>query len=273
MAVGGAFNPVSELDPGLVEVDVFTLDRDEVYSVIAGLPFASAVREEIAETAVDDLRINYALATIREYDHDTYTHVIRVAAFARHLAVISGFNEREQKVLLMGAMLHDLGKVDIDPAIINSPNSLTEEERTQINRHPEFGFHRAKALFEGALEPCYRDTVPQVVLTHHRHNASAVPYPSDEALQVLATEGAVLLDELEAPALQETTELIAVADVYDAITSGRSYNSGRFDDPRMVRRVLEDSHPTRPREVDSLIAFHYVRFPGGIMPGSGVSSN
>ena len=77
-----------------------------------------------------------------------------------------------------------------------------------------------------------------------------------------------MVTDLDDPILQELGRILAVSDVYEAITADRTYTAGRgFENPLRVRKVLEESHPDMERSIGELMSLHARRFPPyGFMP-------
>ena len=132
---------------------------------------------------------------------DKYTegHVERVTAFAQGLGAASGLDEWSMRNLKRGALLHDLGKIAVPDEILNKPGKLEGDEWQHILRHPEVG---AKIL-EGLKS---LESVVDIVLHHHEKlDGSGYPY---------GLKG----DEISVEA-----RIMAIADIYDALTTKRSY--------------------------------------------------
>lgn len=132
---------------------------------------------------------------------DPYTagHNERVACIAMALGQAMGLTPERIETLRLAGNLHDLGKVGVPGEILNKPNRLTPDEFEQVKRHPMYGFEILKDIpFPGP--------VARVVLQHHeRHDGTGYPY---------GLKGEEIL--LEA-------RILAVADVYEALTSHRPY--------------------------------------------------
>lgn len=174
--------------------------------------------------------------------------------------------------------MHDVGKTGVDIEIVHPTDAESSQiDRTQasgdkrraaINIHPETGFLITQNLFRDEPSANHRRLVPQLVLTHHCHNASGTSYPNAEAMSALAAEGVLDLADLDNPILHRLSSLLAVSDVYEAITAARTYTKGRgFEDPARVRQILEESHPTMSGNIAQLMSIHFRRFPpDGWMP-------
>jgi HD-GYP domain-containing protein (c-di-GMP phosphodiesterase class II) len=132
---------------------------------------------------------------------DEYTrgHSERVAGLARQLALARGLGAREAATIAHAGLLHDLGKIAVPERILRKPGPLTDEEWAVMRRHPLTGAHIVAPLeffADGAL----------VVRHHHeRHDGSGYP------------------DGLAGEIIPIGARIVAVADVYDALTSERPY--------------------------------------------------
>lgn len=135
---------------------------------------------------------------------DRYTcgHSERVALYAKRLAQQVGYSEEDSELLYLTGLLHDIGKIAINDAILNKPGRLTEEEFAEIQRHPEEGW---KILHE---LPQLAYVLPGVL--HHHERFDGKGYPDQ-------------LSDLEIPF---DGRILAVADAYDAMTSDRAYRKG-----------------------------------------------
>lgn len=176
----------------------------EAYSQIQSK--AKLLTAEIAR-ATEKIRANerdtlYALARAAEYrDPETGAHVLRMANYTRLIARQLGFNEEEQDVLLQAAPLHDLGKIGIPDSILLKPGPLSSEERKVMQTHATIGWqilctHTSPILQAGAL----------IAYSHHER-FDGTGYPRALAGEKIPLYG----------------RIVAVADVFDALTSVRPY--------------------------------------------------
>ena len=79
---------------------------------------------------------------------DAYTcgHSVRVGLYAKRLAEAAGFEPRFADRAYLAGLLHDVGKIGVDDAVLRKPGKLTAEEFAQIQRHPEIGFRILKGI-------------------------------------------------------------------------------------------------------------------------------
>jgi len=139
---------------------------------------------------------------IEARDRYTRGHTERVTILADLIASRLDWSEMKRAELKMGCTLHDIGKIGVPDAILNKPDLLSEEEREQMEVHPQLG---AKIL-EGIdyLSPA----IPYVLYHHERYDGNG--YPHRLAGKDIPIEG----------------RLLAVVDTYDAIVSDRPYRQG-----------------------------------------------
>lgn len=132
---------------------------------------------------------------------DTYTHghSSRVAAYSREIARRAGFSQEEQDDIYMMGLLHDVGKIGVQDAIINKTGRLTDEEYAAIRTHPAVGADILKKITD----------LPVLLVgaRWHHERFDGRGYP----------------DGLAGEEIPEVARVIAVADTYDAMTSNRSY--------------------------------------------------
>jgi diguanylate cyclase (GGDEF)-like protein/PAS domain S-box-containing protein/putative nucleotidyltransferase with HDIG domain len=126
-------------------------------------------------------------------------HSKRVSALCRELAVHMNLDQDVSNRVGMAGLLHDIGKIGIDEAILNKAEKLTDEERTQIEKHPEIGWRILSASDE------FSD-LANIVLKHHER-WDGTGYPSGLRNNQIPLE----------------SRIIALADSYDAMTNERSY--------------------------------------------------
>jgi diguanylate cyclase (GGDEF)-like protein/putative nucleotidyltransferase with HDIG domain len=137
--------------------------------------------------------------SIESKDHYTQGHCERVADLACALAAEVGIDQKSLFWFRIGALLHDVGKLTIPPEVLNKPGRLTAEEWTQVKHHPVAGVQMlADIEFPWDVRP--------IVESHHeRWDGAGYPYG------------------LSAEAIPLTARILCIADVYDALTSERSY--------------------------------------------------
>ncbi len=148
---------------------------------------------------------------------DPYTrgHSDRVACLARRLALRIGLSPGGARVIAQAGLLHDLGKIGIPEAVLRKPGPLTEEEWELMRGHPVVGARIVAPLeffSEGVL-----------IIRHHHERQDGSGYPAG----------------LAGEAIPLGARIVAVADVFDALTSDRPYRGSL--EPREALRWIEES--------------------------------
>ncbi|MDH4309586.1 MAG: HD domain-containing protein [Acidimicrobiia bacterium] len=129
---------------------------------------------------------------------DLYGHVYRVSTFATHIGRAIGLDQENLDRLSTVGVLHDVGKIHVDPEILAKPGPLVADEIRRMRRHPEFGF--------AMTIDAYDRSIAEAILHHHeRWDGNGYPFG---------------LRKNEIPIL---ARIVLVADAFDAITSHRSY--------------------------------------------------
>jgi putative nucleotidyltransferase with HDIG domain len=139
---------------------------------------------------------------------DVYTrgHSERVGASSRRLAITLGLLPAEVEVIARAGLLHDIGKIGIPEAVLRKTGPLSPEEWEVMRRHPEIGAQ--------IVAPFEFFTAGAVVIRHHHERVDGSGYP----------------DRLAGAAIPLGARIVAVADVYDALTSDRPYRSALTSD-------------------------------------------
>ena len=147
--------------------------------------------------------INVLANTVEGRDPYTHGHIERVATYAHWLAEAMGWPQENLRALAFGARLHDIGKIIVPDNILKKPGSLSPEEWDLMKQHPTAG---AKILDNIQH---LQAIVPYVLYHHERWDGSG--YPHGLAGREIPIEG----------------RLLAIADVYDALTTTRPYHPAR----------------------------------------------
>jgi putative nucleotidyltransferase with HDIG domain len=132
---------------------------------------------------------------------DVYTrgHSERVGASSRRLALAVGLPAAEVEIVARAGLLHDIGKIGVPETLLRKAGPLTSEEWTFMRRHPVIGAQ--------IVAPFEFFTAGAVVIRHHHERMDGSGYP----------------DGLRGDAIPIGARIVAVADVYDALTSDRPY--------------------------------------------------
>lgn len=132
---------------------------------------------------------------------DTYTrgHSDRVSAYSVLIGEKLGLDEQTIKILKIGGLFHDIGKIGIPDAVLTKTSKLDDEEYSVIKNHPSIGAHILGDV------PMFKDIIPIVLHHHERYDGHG--YPS----------------QLQGEDIPYVARIASVADSFDAMTSRRSY--------------------------------------------------
>ncbi|HLA27334.1 MAG TPA: HD domain-containing phosphohydrolase [Syntrophales bacterium] len=151
---------------------------------------------------------------IESKDKYTEGHIERVSQYSTEFADILDLSATDREAIHKGGQLHDMGKLVLDDAIINKPGRLTPEEFEMVKQHPLVGYkicHPLKSV---------RDALPIIRWHHEKLDGSGYP------------------DGLKGDEIPVTVRIMAIVDVYDALTTKRSYKDS-FS-PLKAFHILEE---------------------------------
>lgn len=215
---------------------------NETHSVVEGLlsdarlgrsldsPSAQSKVEGLVASVVRNPNALLCLTRLKDRDRYTSMHSVNVCIFALAFGRHIGLTIDDLYELGVGALLHDLGKMRVPLEIINKPGPLTPEEFDVMKAHPQYGrelLAECGEIPERALAVAY----------HHHERYDGTGYP----------------EALKGREIQLFPRIVAICDVYDAITSARSYNVPISEHAAL--RKLYDGRGTafEPRTVDKFI--------------------
>lgn len=195
---------------------------------------AEEVRKAVREIKDREEELIHRLSKAAEYrDPETGSHIKRMSWYSKHIAAQLGFPMDEQELILEAAPMHDIGKVGIPDAILLKPEKLTSTEYFFMKEHAKIGHE----ILNGSSSKLMQ-IAAQIALSHHE-KYDGTGYPQGLKGEEIPIYG----------------RIIAVADVFDALTSSRPYknawsledavtylknNSGKHFDPACVEAFLKD---------------------------------
>jgi len=249
-------------------------DSDLEMLVAVAAPAATAIKNaqyvKMIEQAYEDTLVALANA-IELRDHYTVGHTWRVTNFAIEIAKQLNWDEKKLSEVQMGGVLHDVGKIAVDNAILGKPGNLTDDEYDQLKVHPERGADLLRDI--KFLHPI----IPYCLCHHERWDGAG--YPKGLQGEEIPIEG----------------RIITVADAFDAMTSTRPYRKGmdpkvgidrlkegkgKQFDPMMVDalekcfeagkidRVLQDYYKNEARSIACPFCSTFIRFDETVNDGS-----
>jgi putative nucleotidyltransferase with HDIG domain len=190
--------------PALAAQRLLTMYQEQV-RLVADL---GAAKERLEQAS-----LSFASALVAALDaRDKYTagHSAAVAVYARDIAMRLQLTAREQQLAHLAGLVHDVGKVGLPPGLLEKPGPLTLEERRLMEEHSVIG-ERILAKVDD-----YREIAR--IVRHHHERVDGNGYP----------------DRLQGGEIPLLSRILAVADAYNAMTSGRPYRDAM---PSRVARM------------------------------------
>lgn len=161
---------------------------------------AKTAANEIAGEIARDPQVLLQIAVLKAIDNYTFGHAIHVAIYATMLARVLGFSEDEMKQICLAGLLHDIGKVDTPVEILNKPDRLNPDEYNIIKNHVLYSFKRVRG---------FKDVNRNILAAIAQHHEKI--------------DGSGYMQKLKGKEIHKWGRIMAIADVYDAVTSKRAY--------------------------------------------------
>ena len=215
------------------------LALDQVLSdVQLGRPIDTKACQALVKRNLESMLRNESamlwLARLKSQDLYTSLHCLSVSILAMGFGTHLGLPDEKIELLGLAGLLHDVGKMKIDPAILNKPGKLTQEEFEHIKLHPRFGY---EAL-------CSQDDIPPAAVqaAHgHHERLDGRGYPQG-------------LDGYQIPFI---TRVVTIVDAFDAITSHRAY-----DDARPIQTAYDVLRSGADKQFDGALVHEFIRWLG-----------
>lgn len=178
--------------------------------------------QDISKTILQDVIAQQKnlvqLTDLRLHDTYTFAHSVNVSILSGLLGVLLKLPEEEQLKLTLGGLLHDIGKVTVPYEILTKAGHLNDEEWQVMQGHPEAGRRRLKQMFP-------RDVMLSTIALQHHERFDGSGYPN----------------HLKGEQIHRYGRIVAIADVYDALTSVRPYK--RAYTPSVAHRLMATCSP------------------------------
>lgn len=178
------------------------------------------VRTRIAEVQDVRLEIIKRLSRAAEFkDNETGLHITRMSQYGKAIALAAGMGLDEADVILNAAPMHDVGKIGIPDNILLNPGKLSDEEWTEMKRHTLYG----KEIIGDRPHPLLRAAAGMAYEHHEKWDGSGYP------------EG------LAGEEIHPYSRIVAIADVFDALTSNRAYRKRNWTTEEAVEYIRQES--------------------------------
>jgi len=214
--------------------DTFNSMAEEIQNHIQGLNAAAEENQQLLLGSIRSLA-----AAIDEKDPYTRGHSERVHRYAVAIARHMGLSKAEIREVMIGALLHDIGKIGIEDAILRKPAALTDDEFKIMQRHPAKGAHIMDSI------PQMKTIIPGIRNHHERWSGGGYP------------------DNLKGEEIPRIARIVQVADSFDAMTTTRPYQRAMRPEAGVARIRELAGIVFDPKVVD---AFQQAWISGDIKP-------
>lgn len=217
---------IKSADDALYRAKFFYKNRVEVYTSIL-----DEIKTNIDEKDIELVTsIKTLISVINAKDKYTYGHVERVVIYSRIIADKLKLSEYDKKILIYGAYMHDIGKINISKEILIKKMKITSEEWKILKHHPANGVEIIKSV------ESLKMLIPLIINHHERYDGKGYP------------------NKLKGKEIPYLARILTVVDSFDAMTSNRPYNdrktyeegieelercSGTQFDPEIVKAFIE----------------------------------
>ncbi len=156
---------------------------------------------EILPPNATTIRIFDFIHNARQHSDSVYTHSLNVAIICNIMAKWLDFDDEKKKLITVAGLLHDIGKTQVPEEILTKPGKLTSIEFNVIRQHPEYSYNilKDRGLDSRIVEAAYE----------HHERCDGTGYPQKK----------------KGYQLGEFSKIVAIADVYDAMTASRDYRN------------------------------------------------
>ena len=185
----------------------------------SGIKKALRMVHKMIDMVTEDSNVLLGLSTIRDYDDYTYTHSMNVAILSLCLGQRIGLAKKSLETLTLSALFHDLGKIDVPKNILNKPGKLSDLEFKEMKNHSLYSVRRILLL---KTSPHKKAEILLGPFEHHlKYDLSGYPRtPRNKPLSLFG-------------------RIIAIADVFDAITAPRVYRPFAISPDRSLSMMQE----------------------------------
>lgn len=194
--------------------------------------------EDMIDQLLDKKDFVFALSQLRSVDDYTYQHSVNVGVLALIIGIDLGLEKEQLKQLGMGAILHDIGKIMVPEEIIKKPAKLTAEEFSEVKKHTEYGY-------EILIQTEIPEEAAKIALHHHEK-----------------FDGTGYSRGLKNTKIPLFARIVAVADVYDAMSNDRVYQRKSAPD-KVYREITHQGDRHFDTQIMETFARHINIYPTG----------
>lgn len=171
--------------------------------------------QEFRAHLLQDDRLSQYLGFLKNHHRETYLHTLRVCSLSIDLGLENNLDTPTLINLGHASLLHDIGKVLIPKDLLTKTTGLDSMEQQIMREHVRLGFR--------LLDEFKPDIVKQIVVGHHEFNR--VPYPRNGYDRRQAARQSKPRRKIN-PTINRTVQILAIADMFDAMVEPRAYKSG-----------------------------------------------
>ncbi len=217
--------------------------NETFYQVIKGKEVSIEPVKELVDGIIEEILSSkksvVSLVQLRQHDDSVFAHSVNVAALSAFVGKFLGFSHSQLKMLALGSVMHDLGKIKVPVEILNKPDKLSPKEWELIKKHSSWS---AELITEKMPEE--RESINIALQHHERMDGSGYPYG------------------LKGEDIHFLSRICACADVYDALTVDRPYRK-RFSYAEALEYLMGNSHSLFDLQVVTAMVRHIAPYPVG----------
>ncbi|WP_017872758.1 HD domain-containing phosphohydrolase [Candidatus Caldatribacterium saccharofermentans] len=242
-------------DPGFADVDLEEILSHDIrrqalvtlnesfYQIVRGKEAAVEPLKRLVDEIIDEVlstkKSVVSLIQLRQHDDAVFSHSVNVAALSVFIGKFLRLSRQQLRVLALGSLMHDLGKIRVPLEVLNKPGSLSEEEWHIIRKHSCWS---AELMSEWVSEE--GESIHIALQHHERLDGSGYPYGlSGEEIHFLS-------------------RICACADVYDALTVDRPYRK-RFSYAEALEYLMGNASRLFDLQVVTTMVRHIAPYPVG----------
>jgi putative nucleotidyltransferase with HDIG domain len=184
------------------------------------------------ELILDDKSASKSMLEVTSYDYYTYSHCVNVSVYALAFGVFLNLEKDMLMVLGSAAILHDLGKKNVPNEIVNKDGKLTDEEFEVMKMHPTYAVEILKSLGE-------TNKLLLEIIEQHHEKLDGTGYPK----------------HLKKEDIHFLSQIIAIVDIFDALTTKRSYKNAMKSFDALDIMHKEMSHELNGELLEKFIIF------------------